>query len=1311
MSLHPNSKFVDEPDFQALLVTCLEALQRGESIDRDALMKDFPQYADELERFLDDRRALEDATAHRSKFPSPRSAASAVEATVASAPAHDDFAIGDSIRYIGEYEVLEEIARGGMGVVFKARQQSLKRIVALKMILAGRLADAADVQRFQMEAQAAGRLKHPNIVPVHEVGEFDGRHYFTMDYIDGRSLSDEVRETSLAPKRAAELVRQVALAVHFAHQQGTLHRDLKPANVLLTDDDVPMVTDFGLAKFLDAVDEDTRTELTASGQILGTPSYMSPEQAAGKVKLVGPASDIYSLGAVLYACLTGRAPFVADSPLDTLLQVMHKDPVSPRLLNPSVPKDLETICLKCLQKETQRRYGSAKELADDLAYFLDGRPIAARPVGFITRTVKWIRRRPSLAATLAIAVVATTMLLAVWASMTVRIAQHRDFAVEQFRQRHQQLVNARLQEAEALRIAGNRSAALQTLRQVPRTLGRPDDQSPLRAEWASKVGDADDTFQVDSEWEHMLEERLRTLTIQTLITPGLELIREIPFGEVYRMQLSPDARYLAACGEYSFGNQAATLGENGEQYRTSLVVWDLRTGDLIAEKLIAPGGDAQRSVQPLSQGVQGVSQWSRFAFLPASDHLIAVHLQETREDSGQVVVWDPVTDETTHEFSSPEIAVTTDGQYIAQLQQREWLVEESQTGIKRGTLASGPVFGMQTNGLTVHSHDFRATNFITGEQTWASNGKFRVLLVDPRAEFCIATLGGAGSETATVRRVSDGSEVAELPHVRTGGKTGSVTPFHFRFSPDGNRLAYQTDLPPAVVGIWSLKQNQLEALVPGSVSFDFGQTSESKSSSFSPDGRLLAIFSHAESSTMRLWDLAKRDAIGTVEGFGLEWSDDGHWLAGVYDPGHKLPNEPTNPASAHSGSHGRIVKVWQVLHPPSQSFLAESAGTLLFDSDGDRLIANDHMLAFDGEKLTALDADVAFPETPELHTGRVQDRAIRFDQQDRVWQFQLPTTPFHEEPLAFTFTGRRDWGILPVPDFTNQGFWRWTAPGQSDTGISAVTIAPRMVALSFDGSRLAVAAQLNRRSTPQLLGYSTASGEVVLLRYDLSAGPTNVTNDPKEAYEWGRDLRCLALSPDGELIATTHAHQLKVRRWLDGQAVGQADVITRWTSDVELVSGWEQKSSSGELGSWEYANLFDIRCLCFSTDSTHIVAGAEAGRMIIADRMANIIADWQAHDSDVMTVAVNPRVQMLVSGDADGRIRLWDSTAADSASGVQLLADWSAHSSAITAVAFDPAGRFVITGATGGEVTAWDLNRIRDGLLKMKVEWKQPSLR
>ncbi len=292
----------------------------------------------------------------------------------------------------GTYELLEQIGQGGMGVVYKARQRPLNRIVALKLILSGPQASEAEIKRFRIEASAAATLRHPNVVAIHEVGEHEGRHYFSMDFIEGRSLTDVIRRTPLPADRAAGYVVTIAGAIHYAHECGILHRDLKPHNVLLDASDQPHITDFGLARQI-AVDSD----LTVSGAVLGTPSYMPPEQAAGRRREIGPASDVYSLGAILYDLLTGRPPFRADTPLDTLRQVLDSEPAAPRLLNRKVPRDLETICLKCLAKNPGHRYGTARDLADDLGRFLRHEPILAQPIGPIGRMWRWSRRNPAIA--------------------------------------------------------------------------------------------------------------------------------------------------------------------------------------------------------------------------------------------------------------------------------------------------------------------------------------------------------------------------------------------------------------------------------------------------------------------------------------------------------------------------------------------------------------------------------------------------------------------------------------------------------------------------------------------------------------------------------------------------------------------------------------------------------------------------------------------------------------------------------------------------------------------------------------------------
>jgi hypothetical protein len=300
------------------------------------------------------------------------------------------------------YEDLEELGRGGMGVVYKAYQRRLDRVVALKMILSHGHASPADLARFLAEGQAVAQMQHPHIVQIYEVGRHQDLPFFSLEYVAGGTLRRELQGTPWQPRAAAQLVETLARATHHAHQRGIIHRDLKPGNVLLTAERQPKITDFGLAK-RPAADQ----ELTATGAILGTPRYMAPEQAEGK-KEITPAADVYALGAILYELLTGRPPFQGPTPLDTILQAASQEPVPPRQLQPRLPADLETICLKCLQKEPGRRYATADGLADDLAHFLAGRPITARPVGRLERAWRWCRRNPGVASLTA----ATAVLLA-----------------------------------------------------------------------------------------------------------------------------------------------------------------------------------------------------------------------------------------------------------------------------------------------------------------------------------------------------------------------------------------------------------------------------------------------------------------------------------------------------------------------------------------------------------------------------------------------------------------------------------------------------------------------------------------------------------------------------------------------------------------------------------------------------------------------------------------------------------------------------------------------------------------------------------
>ena len=430
-----------------------------------------------------------------------------------------------ALRQLGDYELLGELGRGGMGAIYRARQLSLNRFVAVKVLLAGHFASPTFFDRFRREAEAAASLNHPNIVSVYEVGAHLGQPYFSMELIEGRSLAELVREQPMSARPAAQLLKTIAEAVHYAHDRGVLHRDLKPSNVLVDAQGVPHVTDFGLAKRLSNSELETQnSELTLTGQVLGSPNYMPPEQADPTRGPTTAASDVYSLGAILYQLLTGRPPFLAETLTQTLRLVAEAEPVSPRLLNPGVPLDLETIGTKCLEKDPLRRYASARELANELGRFLEHEPIHARPLGPVGKLARWCRRKPALALAIS-AGAALLLLIAIGSPIAIyRIdaARHQEAtlrarAESAERATEQQLYTALLEQARATVLSGEMGQRVRAL----------------------------DAIQRAAAISHSAE--LRRVVFAALALPDLRFERELPYGQDIALPLDPSFERIALC--------------------------------------------------------------------------------------------------------------------------------------------------------------------------------------------------------------------------------------------------------------------------------------------------------------------------------------------------------------------------------------------------------------------------------------------------------------------------------------------------------------------------------------------------------------------------------------------------------------------------------------------------------------------------------------------------------------------------------------------------------------------------------------------
>jgi WD40 repeat protein len=1151
------------------------------------------------------------------------------------------------------YEIECELGRGGMGVVYKARQVAAGRVVALKMILSGGHAGPADLARFRREAQAVARLQHPGIVQVFEVGEHDGRPFFSLELVGGGSLDKRLKGGPLRPRAAALLVERLARAMHAAHEQGVVHRDLKPANVLLTADGKPKVTDFGLAKTLDV-----EQGQTATGALMGTPPYMAPEQAGGRRQEIGPATDVYALGAVLYECLTGRPPFQAATPLDTILQVISDEPVPPRRLQPKAPRDLETVCLKCLRKEPQKRYGSAAELAEDLRSWREGEPIKARPAGLTERALKWAKRRPALASLLLVVLLAALGLSGGGVWFTLRLDRERRRAEDNATAEGKARQEADAARRDALKQLDRAETSLYV-----NGLGRADRETELHDLLRSNVFlDECRRDYRNWEWRHLRARNHYTVPLHTFPGNG-SLVSNVVF--------SPDGSRLA-------GVRAGALppGRRGfdelDNKPDEVKVWDARTGaELLSLRghtrtiwavAISPDGgllasasddktvrvwDAHTGAPLLPPTQHGGPVWS-VAFSPDGGRLVSVSGPRRGADNkpAEVKVWGARTGAELfaikdHVTSRSRVAFSPDGGRLAVACDDKTVgVWDARTGAKVRTLPGG---AGEVSGVVAFSPDgerLAATNF---SRLGALNLPGEVKVWDARTGAELLALKGPGGPAADLAfspdssrltcagwdgtlRVWDARGGGEVLSIKNGPAVGGV------FSPDGGRLAGagQRDLTGDVC-VWDARTGEELLSLKG-------HNGPVRGLAFSPDGSRLA--SDGMDGAVKVWDVR-----AGAEGLALR----GHAL-----PAGCVAFSPDGQRLASGGGLRGIgavldkpgeVKVWDARTGAEVLSLRGHAGSVqsvAFSPDGSYLASGGGALNSPrpppAPRAPGRPAPAVVPRLP------VGGGAPGKPGEVKLWDARtgIEIRSFQGHTNAVT-------GVAFSPDggrLASASYDKTVKVWDVRTGGQLLSFDKHngpviSVAFSLDGNRLA----------------SVGGGDGALMVWDAGTGAV-VCSCKGQTGPTG----CVAFSPDGQRLA--------------GASNGRA------------VKVWDARRGAEVLSLEGHTNL--VYGVAFSPDGSRLIsAGVDKTVRVWDARGGAELLALKGHANTVSGVAFSPDGRRLASAGYDHIVRVWDTTTRPEALVLR------GHTNAISSVAFSADGSRVIAQARAfvgqyGAVRAWD---------------------